>query len=633
MPRRPPSLVIKFIARTLPPVITAAFLLMLFFGYMTWKDVREEINTDVEAYATSLSHVLDGLMWNLQSEELVSALGTISSNPALRGARLFDERANQYLVYGELPKEAPDLLTIHRDIFKRHPDGSRTDIGKLEIYYSYAESDKHFRNIVLAQASLIILSIIIVTTASLFGYRKTIGTPLKILLGAIHSSDASGKWVQADWKSEDEIGEIINAHNSLIRHISKKETALADSERRYRHLFDTAQIGIFQTRPDGTIKEANKTFADILGFSSTQELQKTNMLDRYAHPEQRDKLWTALMAKGEIIQFQIQLIRHDNKLIWVDVSGRLSPDNSLNGVLQDVTVLVDARKALEERDELHRAFFEENKAVMLLHDPLDSSIQFVNPAACNFYGYSEEELTSMYTRDLDCMSDKEVFDELRKAAEDHRSYFKHIHTLKDGTKRHVEVFTGPVSMANRQLHYSIVHDVTEKRRLESKLERMATRDQLTGAYNRHAFFQTARDEIVRAQRFGHPMAVLMFDLDHFKDVNDTYGHATGDEVLRTFALRCRGGLRQSDIFARLGGEEFSAILIETGEKRAMEVAERIRNYASITPIPTESGPLIVTTSVGVASLTDEDTVTTVLKRADAGLYEAKNSGRNSVIKT
>ncbi len=626
------SLFIKFLARTLPPLLAVALLLMLFFGYTTQNDIQKEIDTDVDIYATSISRILDDLMWNYQTEELVSALGTISSNPAMQGAQLFDQDGKSFLTYGVQPADDSALRIVEKDIYKRLPDGSRIDIGKLEIYYSYANAEKQFHHYITDQAIRFVLSILIFSIAGIYAYHTTIGTPLKKLLHAIRATEGTDEWTQASWESNDEIGEVIAAHNSLIRHISQKEAALADSQQRYRQLFDNALVGIYQVRSDGTIKEANKTVAEILGYPSVQEMSGENIKWHYVDLTDREQLWAELNSKGEVSNFQTQLLRKDSSKIWVEMSGRLNPDCSFNGVIQDVTAQVEARKAFEERDELHRAFFEENKAVMLLHDPLDSSIQFVNPAACQYYGYSNEELTSMTIRDLDCMSDKEVFEELKKATMEHRNYFKHYHTLKDGTKRHVEVFTGPVSMANRQLHYSIVHDVTEKRRLEAKLERMATRDQLTGAYNRHAFFQIARDEIVRTQRFGHSMAVLMFDLDHFKRVNDTYGHAVGDEVLRTFALRCRADLRQSDIFARLGGEEFAAILVETDEIRAMEVAERIRAIAADNPIPTESAKLTVTVSIGVASLQENDTVAGILKRADAGLYKAKESGRNSVVK-
>jgi len=605
---------------------------MLFFGYSSQHDIRNEIDTDVEVFATSISRVLDDLMWNFQTEELVSALGTITSNPAMLGAQLFDPNGKSFLTYGILPEEDPEILTVEKDIYKRQPDGSRIDIGRLEVYYSYADAEKQFRQYITGQAVRFFLSILIFSIAGIYAYHTTIGTPLKKLLHAIRATEGTGEWTQASWQSDDEIGEVISAHNSLIRHISQKEAALADSKQRYRQLFDNALIGIYQIRSDGTIKEANKTVAEIMGYASVEEMSGENVNLHYVDLADRERLWTQLNTKGVVSNFQTRLLRKDGTIIWVEMSGRINPDDSFNGVLQDVTAQVEARKAFKERDELHRAFFEENKAVMLLHDPLDSSIQFVNPAACQYYGYSNEELTSMTIRDLDCMSDEEMFDELKKATSERRNYFRHCHTLKDGTKRHVEVFTGPISLADRQLHYSIIHDVTEKRRLEAKLERMATRDQLTGAYNRHAFFQMARDEIVRTLRFDRSMAVLMFDLDHFKRVNDTYGHAVGDEVLRTFALRCRADLRQSDIFARLGGEEFAAILVETDEDRAMEVAERIRVIAANNPIPTEEEQLIVTVSVGVASLQKEDTVARILKRADAGLYKAKESGRNSIVK-
>jgi diguanylate cyclase (GGDEF)-like protein len=238
----------------------------------------------------------------------------------------------------------------------------------------------------------------------------------------------------------------------------------------------------------------------------------------------------------------------------------------------------------------------------------------------------------MTIRQLDCMTDEEVYRELKEAAEERRSYFKQVHTLKDGTRRDVEVFTGPVSLGHRQLHYSIVHDVTGKRRLEARLQRMATRDQLTGAHNRHAFFQRAKNELARAKRFGHPLTVLMFDLDHFKEVNDSHGHATGDEVLRTFALRCRAGFRQSDVFARMGGEEFAALLVETQAEQAVEAAERIRAMAANRPVPTEAGDLVVTVSIGVTAMTEEDSINDLLKRADEALYKAKQSGRNSVVR-
>ena len=299
----------------------------------------------------------------------------------------------------------------------------------------------------------------------------------------------------------------------------------------------------------------------------------------------------------------------------------------------DISSRVEAEKIIKDRDELHRGFFEENKAVMLLHDPKDSSIHFANPAACLYYGYSNEELISMKTSDLNCMSDADIFAEMQQASVERQAYFNFVHTMKNRSRRDVEVYTGPISLGERQLHYSIVHDVTERRRLERKLERMATTDQLTGALNRHAFFSRAKGELARSQRYDHPLAMLMLDLDHFKQVNDTYGHAAGDDVLRAFALSCRAELRDTDIFGRLGGEEFAAVLVETNEEQALMVAQRLRTITESSSVPADGGITIsITTSIGVTMLQDTDDVATLLKRADMGLYDAKETGRNKVIK-
>ncbi|WP_207263127.1 diguanylate cyclase [Desulfovibrio sp. Huiquan2017] len=627
------SLTFKFLVRILPPLLVGTLLLMLVVGHFSRREAMSRIDTDAGVFATATSRVLAGLLWNYQTEEMVSALATISSNQAMLGAEILDEKGNLFLAYGITPADRVDgLRTLWRDIYRRMPDGSRVDMGRLGIHYTHTFAEKRFRQQFLWQMLSYALIIAVTLAGTVYAFNRTVSRPLEALLQAIRTTGDTGRWAQADWHSDDEIGEVIDAHNAMLQHIAAKEEALADSEKRYRQLFENALVGIYLINSDGAVVEANRTVTDILGYDPTEPVDTASIQNHYVHPEDRERIWAALERDGAISRFRLQLRRVDGSRIWAELSGRLTPDGSFNGVMQDITDQVEAERAMAERDELYRAFFEENKAIMILHDPLDSSIQFVNPAACRYYGYTGEEMTSMTIRQLDCMSDAEIYGELRTAAEERRNYFKHVHTLKDGTRRDVEVFTGPVSLGRRQLHYSIIHDVTEKRRLEARLERMATRDQLTGAYNRHAFFQRAKNELARAKRFGRPLTVLMCDLDHFKAVNDSHGHAVGDEVLRAFALRCRAGFRQSDIFARLGGEEFAALLVETDAEQAMEAAERIRSMTISRPIPTEAGPLTVTVSIGMAAMDPEDSVNDLLKRADKGLYKAKQSGRNSVVR-
>jgi len=177
-----------------------------------------------------------------------------------------------------------------------------------------------------------------------------------------------------------------------------------------------------------------------------------------------------------------------------------------------------------------------------------------------------------------------------------------------------------------------VGSMLEERRMTHELNRLATSDPLTGVWNRREFMRLANQEWVRATRYRRPLSVLMLDVDHFKRVNDTYGHAAGDTVLIRVAKVCIDGLREQDIFGRLGGEEFAAVLPEADLAGAMEVAERLRQRIAEVAVASAGGASIrVTASVGVALGRGTDiSIEHLLQRADDALYRAKASGRNRV---
>lgn len=165
-------------------------------------------------------------------------------------------------------------------------------------------------------------------------------------------------------------------------------------------------------------------------------------------------------------------------------------------------------------------------------------------------------------------------------------------------------------------------------RTRGELERLAAIDELTGLLNRRAIFEFGNGEFERARRYAHPMCVLVLDLDHFKRVNDTLGHAAGDRVLKSVASCCRNVVRSVDAVGRLGGEEFTLVLVQTGKETGVEIAERIR--AAVTYVFVVPG-MRVSTSIGVAELgCGDDDFEALLARADAALYEAKDRGRNRV---
>lgn len=169
-------------------------------------------------------------------------------------------------------------------------------------------------------------------------------------------------------------------------------------------------------------------------------------------------------------------------------------------------------------------------------------------------------------------------------------------------------------------------------RLREELERMSNHDPLTGLLNRRAFEEQTQREWARRKRQPQALSALAFDLDHFKSINDTYGHAIGDVVLVHTARVLRDMARETDIVARLGGEEFVTVMPGTTEDQASAVAERIRALLAGEPVMTPNGQsLRITTSIGLATANAGDVdIHAVLQRADKALYEAKKAGRNRV---
>lgn len=166
--------------------------------------------------------------------------------------------------------------------------------------------------------------------------------------------------------------------------------------------------------------------------------------------------------------------------------------------------------------------------------------------------------------------------------------------------------------------------------LHQQLGLLAVTDSLTGVYNRRYFFEMAEKEFQLARRYKHPFSAIMFDLDLFKTVNDTYGHALGDEVLRMVVQRCAAITREADILGRYGGEEFIIALPETGEKDALALAERLRQELASRPVVFQSMTTLVTASFGIATLEAETaSLGVLLNHADVALYHVKHMGRNS----
>lgn len=190
-----------------------------------------------------------------------------------------------------------------------------------------------------------------------------------------------------------------------------------------------------------------------------------------------------------------------------------------------------------------------------------------------------------------------------------------------------------IEVDGRLAHLLWGFDISTHKQLESQLRELATRDSLTGLLNRRAFMERGTALLDHCRRHAKPCAVLMIDIDHFKRINDRYGHQTGDDSLRACATAIAGALREADILGRLGGEEFAALLPHSSTESAHLVAERIRDAISeLQILSIASEPLRITVSIGMAEMAHRDAgIETILAWADQALYRAKATGRNKVL--
>ncbi len=292
------------------------------------------------------------------------------------------------------------------------------------------------------------------------------------------------------------------------------------------------------------------------------------------------------------------------------------------------------RTEMEARNHLLIAALEAAANGIVITDK-DAVVIWANPAFSRLTGYSAEEALGRKPSELIKSGlQNEAFYQAMWAdlLEGQHWRGELVNKRKNGSLYHEELSIAPVKNGAGEItHFiGIKEDISERKEMEQQLQKLASTDPLTGLFNRRVFLERLELERAKVARLRHYSTVLlMLDLDFFKRVNDTYGHATGDAVLKAFADIARNNSRAIDVPARLGGEEFAILLAGANKKDALTMAERLRHQVAEIIIEHEAGPVQITVSIGAAVLLAEDIDgEAVLHRADAALYEAKDRGRN-----
>ncbi|MCP4139887.1 MAG: PAS domain S-box protein [Chloroflexi bacterium] len=461
--------------------------------------------------------------------------------------------------------------------------------------------------------------------------------------------------------------ELKKAYQNLEAKVKERTAELKESEERYRLLFERNLAAVYRTSLDGQLFDSNDAFVKLMGYASQEEIQRETAEKFYFTAEDREIFLNNLREKGILSNQETLLRKKDGSPVWLLEEVILGRDeegeNYIQGTAIDITERKEVEKELKESEERYRSFFENSpislweedySAVMEYMDNLratgieDLSAYFdkypeevskcaalakildVNPATLKIYEAEDKEkiisnLNNVFTKESLTLFKKQLIAFYEGIVQfEGESITK---TLK-GKKNNIMLNISP--LVDKKVLVSIM-DITERKKMEEKLHLQATTDPLTEAYNRRYFFDLAQQEIERSLRYTRPLSIMIFDIDHFKKVNDTFGHAIGDEVLRQISKEFQSMLRENDIFARYGGEEFVILLPETTKEQAGQMAERMRKKCAEAPLDLREASVSLTISFGVSCLGGERlNLDELLLRADKALYQSKEGGRNRV---
>lgn len=469
--------------------------------------------------------------------------------------------------------------------------------------------------------------------------------------------------------------------------IVQTDKALQQSHDHFNRVFTLMPEVITISRlNDGLYIDINDCMTEILGYTRDDTIGKTAVeIGVWVDVELRNELVRQLQQSGEVRDFEARfrckngsimhgkmsarVLKYENEICLLTVTTDTSQQKAaeliirqqnfeLQRTMQELSAsyeeveaiaedlresqakLMAANRELQANQErlaqsegLYRAIFENTGTASIIIDE-DTIITLANTEWMRLSGYSRQEIEGrMSISEFVAPEDRErvlSYHYMRRATPELSPPRYEFHFLRrDGEIRQVLCSTTMVPGTRRSI--ASLMDISEHKRLETELRTLATTDYLTGIYNRRTVMELGRQEYERARRYNEPLSLLMLDIDHFKLVNDSHGHAAGDDALCSLVTSCIECLRGHDILGRMGGEEFLLILPHTNLSEALQVAERLRQRVTELPVIHENATFNITVSIGVSQLEFVDTsIEGIIRRADAALYRAKQRGRNTV---
>jgi diguanylate cyclase (GGDEF)-like protein/PAS domain S-box-containing protein len=493
--------------------------------------------------------------------------------------------------------------------------------------------------------------------------------------GELINKRKNGKLIDIEGSATPILGDAgrIIGYLGIQRDISPRKQAEDDlrwAVERYQNLFEQSPMMDIVTRNQAgvpVITECNQAFLNTLGYTRA-EVVAHPLADFYT-PESRASLLDndgyQRALSGQFVSEGRAFMARDGRVIHtilaatpeINAQGRVV---GTRGMYIDITERKKAEEALRVAEANYHALFE-NATVGIYQSTPQGRFLNVNPVMARIFGYDSPE--DMLNNIVSIESQYYVNPEDRRTFQRLMLEQGQVHDLSSWNYRkdggHILIQENARAVKDAQgniLHYEgFITDITERRQAEDGLHRakesleqanrelegvlareqhLARTDGLTGLYNYRHFFELASREFDAAMRYQRPLAILMFDADGFKKVNDTLGHIAGDRMLEMVAQAVAAQMRVVDVLARYGGDEFVILLSQTNAQQAFSIAERIRASVAAVRLQTDQGVFSVTLSLGVAELCREpkdDGIERIIQRADQALYAAKQAGRNRTM--
>ena len=595
--------------------------------------VRQAIDTETRIVADNVAVAL-----HFDDEEAATeTLAALRASPSVRGARLLAVDGRLFADY-QAVAQAEQAGEGHELAVPVRLNGKA--LGKLFVSYDLGDFTRQWQRKVVV-AVLVALSCLLLAFLMLNRLLADIVSPLARLSALMESVAASQDYTQRSGVArEDELGLLASRLDEMLARIDayrrdellQAEAKLDASEQRYNALVEQVPVGVLQLDEGARLVFANRMFWRLLGLEQPSAAHVDSL--GFVHADSRAELVRQVeAAQAGRIERSREIRLHDRAgaEAWVSVSVRplIAPDGKRGGVVATLRDISERRRN-EATLRLAASVFDAAHEAIIIVDGAGRIVS-VNGAFSRMSEYSAAEAVGQ-TLGVLAVDPASLYEQVRRAlAADGVWEGELLARRKGGETYPLWASVSAVAAPDgRSVSYVCIgRDITGQKEENERIRYLAHYDGLTGLPNRTLFYDRARVEVLRGRREGGSFAVLYLDLDRFKWVNDTLGHAVGDALLVEVAHRLQDAVRESDTVSRFGGDEFVLLLSGVGVEDARALADKVLAMTG-GEAQCLGHPLSITPSIGVAvSEAGYDDIDALLKQADAAMYAAKRSGRNA----